>query len=307
MQVCPVFVAAEEEGEAALRIALRQIAAFHRAVRQNPESVSSVAALEDLDSLAAGDRIGLMLALEGAEPLGYDVELIDVLWQLGVRMVTLTRGRGNLFADGTSERRGAGLSRLGETLVDRLAELGAIIDLAHASTRTFEDVLERAAGHTTMLVSHAACRSVFDTPHNLSDSQLKLLAEAGGVLGLMALPLVIDHEDRSLERVVDHLDHAVSIMGLTGVALGADFVYQLLSSGALQVPADTVFPPGMSPDAAIEGLRGAEDYQALVRALERRGWDEPNRRAVLHENAMRLLRRALPSENGDPTLTGRNP
>jgi len=87
-------------------------------------------------------------------------------------------------------------------LVDRLIDLGMVIDLAHASQRTFFQVLERASDAPVM-VSHACCRAVYDTPRNLSDEQLRALADHDGVLAVMAVPLTVDQRAPSLERVVD--------------------------------------------------------------------------------------------------------
>src|SRR5438552_7188471 len=146
LQVCPMFVELQYLPEAALRIALKQAASFWRAVRANAGAVRPILGRDDLE----GQGIGLLLSLEGAEPLGSDPALIDAFWRLGVRMVGLTWNRRNAFAEGAAER--GGLSALGVELVERIAKLGAIVDLAHASERTFADVLEQP-GKPALVVS----------------------------------------------------------------------------------------------------------------------------------------------------------
>lgn len=296
LQVCPTYVDLGELPEGALRTALREVVACHRAARENAGRVLLVRSRADLDEVERGDRIGLMLALEGAEPLGSSPELADAFFELGVRMASLTWNRRNAFADGLAEPSPGGLSALGRELVDRLVELGVILDLVHASEPTFWELLERS-GEAPVVVSHAACRAVLDTPRNLSDDQLRALAGRGGVLGLMALPLVVDPEDRSLDRLVDHLDHAVEVMGIEHVGLGGDFVRQIVRSGAVRVPAGavTLLPPGMELDAALDGLAGPEDYPRLVEALRRRGYEGERLAAVLGGNFLRLFRGALPA------------
>lgn len=270
---------------------LDQVGAFHRTLRENGERVRPVLTRADVDD---DGRIGLMLALEGVEALGHDPGGMEALWELGVRMVSLTWNRRNAFADGAGEPAGGGLSRLGEELVDRLGELGAIVDLVHTSERTFWDVLERADG-AALLVSHAACRAVLDHPRNLRDEQLRALAERGGVLGLMQLPIVIDHERLTIERVVDHLDHAVAVMGADHVGLGGDFIGQVDSVVGVELPPGAaLLPAGMALDAAIEGLTGPEDYPNLVGALEARGYGGERLEGILSGNLLRLFRGALP-------------
>jgi membrane dipeptidase len=234
-----------------------------------------------------------MLSMEGTESLGYDPELVDIFWELGVRMFSLTHNRRNAFADGAAEPSHGGISRLGGLLVDRLVKHRAIIDLVHASDRTFADVLERSDG-AAIVVSHSACRSIVDTPRNNTDDQLRALAERGGVLGLMLLPLVIDPANPTVTRVIDHLDHAVEVMGIDHVGLGADFIRQVFRSGATRTPADALLPAGMSMDAAVDDIDGPEDYPTLVAAMRDRGYTGERLDAVLDGNFMRLFRRALP-------------
>src|SRR5207237_4539515 len=111
----------------------------------------------------------------------------------------------------------------GRELVDAPGERGAVLDLAHASEPTLAEAVERARH---VLVSHACCRALCDHPRNLSDSQLRALAARGGVLGLMALALVVG-EPPTIERLADHLEHAVDVMGIEHLALGADFIDQV--------------------------------------------------------------------------------
>lgn len=295
LQVCPVFGAEPEWlGELSLRRVLRQIVAFQRAVREHGDRVAPVRSATDLDAVARGDRIGLMLSMEGVEALGYDPEMIDLFWELGVRMVSLTWNRRNPFADGAAEPGMGGLSALGERLVDRLVELGALLDLVHASQRTFFDVLERADGRG-VLVSHGACRAVLDTPRNLSDDQLRAIAERGGMLGMIMLPFFIDPRRLEIDRVVDHLDHAVEVMGIDHVGLGGDFIAQVAGALGLRPAPDSLLPEGLSYDSAIEGLGGPEGYPALIDGLRRRGYDDGSIAAIASGNFMRFFRERLPA------------
>lgn len=292
LQVCPIYVGIEHQPEGALRESLRQVTSFHRALRENPDRVAQIRNAADLDAVLEGDRIGLLLSLEGVEQFGVETWPADLFHELGVRMAGLTWNRRNAFADGAAEE-GAGLSRLGRELVDRLVSLGVILDLAHASGGTFTDVIERAAG-APVLYSHGGCRSVHDTPRNLADDQLRMLAAAGGLFGLMLHPLAIDPVERSLDRVVDHLEHAAGVIGLDRLCLGGDFTRRLWEViPPPPEPKDGLMPPGLAPGAGIEGLVSSRDYPNLVAALERRGWSEDDVAAVAHRNLVRFLRGAL--------------
>lgn len=297
LQGCPIYVPAEETGEAGLRVALRQVNAFHRALRENPDDVMLVQSRSDLERLERDGRIGLLLTLEGAEPIGYDLDLVDLLWQLGVRMVTVTRARANLYAGGNAEADGGGLTTLGAALVDRLVDVGMTLDLAHTSERSFAEILDRVEGSAPVLLSHAGCRALQAAGHNVGDAQLRAVAAAGGVIGIIALPHMLDPRDWTVGRVVDHLEHAIDVMGEGAVALGSDFTYQLFRAGALpRLLKDTDMPGGVTLESAVEGLRGPEEFPNLAGAMIARGWPESRRRAVLHGNALRFLSTALPDD-----------
>ena len=297
LQVCPASVEITDLPEWGLRRSLTQIAECHRAAADDPGDVLVVRDAHDLETVLAGGRFGLLLSMEGAEPLGYDPTLIDLFWLLGVRMLALTWNRRNPFADGLGEANDGGLSALGRELVDRAAGLGMILDLAHASPKTFQQVLEQVPG-APVLVSHACCRAVYDTPRNLSDDQLRALRDHDGVLAVMAIPLTVDQEAPSLERVVDHLDHAVDVMGIEHVGIGADFMAQIVASGAEPAfQATSLMPDGMSCGAAVPGLSGPADYPALVRVMEARGYTGDALEAILSGNLLRLFARALASRD----------
>jgi membrane dipeptidase len=289
LQVCPVYVDVADLPELGLRRALAQIAAFHRAVRENPGDVAHVRAAVDLDRLEG--RIGLVLALEGVEPLGSDASLVDVFWELGVRMVGLTWNRRNAFADGVAEVSDGGLSVAGRDLVARLAACGVVLDLSHASPRTFADVLE-AAPDAVVVVSHANCRALVESPRNLTDDQLRAIAARDGVIGMLAHPFVLSAP--TIAALADHVDHVVETVGVEHVGLGGDFMRQLVASGAVGNVSLALLPAGMGLDAAVEGLEGPEGYPLLLDELRERGYEGERLSAVLSGNWLRVLRRGLP-------------
>jgi membrane dipeptidase len=294
LQVCPVYVDLPLLPEGALRESLGQIEAFHRAVRENADSVVAVRQRGDLDAVEHGARIGLVLSMEGAEALGYDPWMAAIMWELGVRMLSLTWNRRNPFADGAAETGAGGLSALGRRLVDVCVKLGMILDVAHAAEQTYWDVLDQAPD-APLVVSHAACRAVNDHPRNLPDEALRALAAHGGVIGIMLHPLAVDPAQPTLDRVVDHIDHAVDVMGIEHVGLGSDFTKQLVQALNWVEPADALLPPGLRADAAIVDLAGPEDFPNLVEALGRRGYEGERLAAVLGENFLRVFRQALPA------------
>ena len=292
LQVCPIFVDLDRQPEGTLREALGQAASFHRAVRENTDRVVVVRTRADLDAVERGERIGLMLALEGVEPFGYELWGADLFWELGLRIAGLTWNRRNPYADGAAEE--GGLSRLGRSLLPVLAEREIVLDLAHASPRLFDECLETYTGR--VCVTHAGCRAVNDHPRNLTDEQLRALVGRDGVFGLMLHPLAIDPERPTIERAIDHLEHAAEVIGPDRLCLGGDWTKRLNELMPGPAPPDGLMPPGLAAGTAIEGLAGPEEYSVLVEALRGRGWEGERLEGLLSGNLLGFLRESLPTE-----------
>jgi membrane dipeptidase len=282
VQVCPLYGATAPPGEARAS-ATAQLEEFGLAVAENAERVRHATTREDLDD----DRLRLVLSMEGLEPLDGDPSAFEEWHGRGVRMVGLTWNHANAFAGGIDSPE-QGLSDRGRELVRRLRELGVVLDLAHASEATWQDVLEEGVPFS---VSHACCRGVHDHQRNLADWQLEALAECGGVLGVMALRFVVDPDAPTISRLVDHVDHAVGVMGIEHVGLGADFVDQVVRISDLP---DAAASAEAKSEVVLEGLAAPDDYPALVTALRARGYDGARLEAIMSENWLRVLRGTLP-------------
>ena len=291
LQVCPVFVDLELQPEGTLREALRQVTALQHALAENPDRLVAVRSRSDLDAVESGERIGLMLALEGVEPFGYEIATADLFWELGLRMAGLTWNRRNPFADGAADE--GGLSGLGRRLLRRFAELGVILDLAHASPRVLDECLASYEGR--VCITHAGCRAVNETPRNVSDEQLRALADRDGVFGLMLHPITIDPAKPTIARVADHLEHAASVVGPERICLGGDWTKRLHELMPGPPPPDGLMPPGLGVGATIAGLSGPEEYPALIEALIERGWAGAELDGLLSQNLFRFLRESLPA------------
>jgi membrane dipeptidase len=274
VQLCPLDGASPPRGTVRER-ALAQASEFERLVRDNAERVCHVRSRAELDD----PRLRLVLTMEGVTPLEGDPGGFDEWYERGVRVATLTWNHANEFAGGiaTPEQ---GLTARGRALVRRFGELGVVLDLAHASERTWRDVLEE---DVAVSVTHAGCRAVHDHPRNLADWQLEALRERGGVLGVMGLALAVG-PGATLSRFVDHVEHAVSVMGIEHVGFGGDFVDRL-SRDEKDVAGKALL--------GVVGFAGPDDYPALVEELRRRGCGAERLAALTSGNWLRILRAAL--------------
>ncbi len=125
--------------------------------------VALVTTAAELQAAIDSGRIALVLAFEGMEPVGHEVDVIDTFWRLGVRMASLTWNRRTMFADGLGESATeAGLSSLGVAAVERMEALGMIVDVSHLSDAGFAHITRVAA--RPFVASHSSCRDALRPP-----------------------------------------------------------------------------------------------------------------------------------------------
>lgn len=247
-----------------------QIGKLQRLIESNSDLVLVTNQRELADWKNRRDRgekvIGAIIALEGAQPIiGYPAWL-DSLYAAGVRMIGLTHFFDNTFAGSAHGEQKGGLSDEGRVLISTLEQYGIIIDLAHTSPRAIDDVL--AIATRPLLVSHTGVRSTCDNRRNLTDDQLRRIADKGGIVGIGFWDVATCGND--VEAITRAVKHALQVMGADHVALGSDF------DGSVTVPID------------------ARRYDELTAALLDAGIDQTTVSKVMGDNVFRFLQRTLP-------------
>jgi membrane dipeptidase len=206
------------------------------------------------------------LGIEGAQVLQGDADNVEVLFRAGYRMVGLAHFFDNEVAGSAHGLVKGGLTELGRETVRRLQARGMLVDLAHASARTIDDVL--AMTQRPVVVSHTGVRATCDNARNLSDDQLRRIAATGGVVGIGYWETAVCGQDAG--AIARAIAHAVAVAGADHVGLGSDF------DGAVSVPFDTTGLP------------------LLVDALLSVGLGEEQIAKVMGGNVVRLLAASLP-------------
>jgi membrane dipeptidase len=211
-------------------------------------------------------RIALLLAIEGAEPIGHSLELVDVMWRMGVRMSSLSWNRRTMMADGIAERdTGGRLTQLGVDAVRRMEEIGVVIDVSHLSEAGFFHLAEVAT--RPFIASHSSCRALSGHPRNLSDDQLRVMADTGSFVAVNAFGPFLTDGKPTIERYVDHLEHAMSIVGPGHVGLGTDFIDDVAS---VVDPVFTGLLVNHEEIPTTAGLQRPADFPGLAAAAEKR-------------------------------------
>jgi membrane dipeptidase len=279
LQFFAICTALGKPGGYYLKQGLEYVNRYDYCLLENRDALAGIKTLADLADAEKEGKIACLLALEGAEPLEGSLELLDIFFRLGVRCLSPTWNNRNWFADGINEAAaGGGLTVMGRKAIQIMAEKGIILDLAHISPRGYFEALEIAP--CPPLVSHTNARRLCDHPRNLTDEQIRALAEKGGAVGISFYPpFVSGQETARLDQLVDHFIHVAAVAGVEHVAIGSDF--------------DGI-------QSTVDGINDASCYGILQEALAERGFNETELELVSGGNVKRLLRLNLPeSDCGD--------
>jgi microsomal dipeptidase-like Zn-dependent dipeptidase len=232
-----------------------------RIIRSRAELDAYEAARRERPAMTAG-----LLAIEGAHALDGDPAAVEVVADAGFRMMSPSHFFDNAFGGSAHGVRKGGLTGLGGEMVRRMEARGMLVDVAHASAATIDDVLAMAA--RPVVASHTGVRGVCDNARNLSDPHVRGIADTGGVVGIGFWPTACGGED--VAWIARSIVHAIDVAGVEHVALGSDF------DGAVPEPFD------------------ATGLVELTDALLEAGLDDDSVAKIMGGNVRRVLADALP-------------
>ncbi|MBF8193655.1 membrane dipeptidase [Nonomuraea sp. K274] len=266
---------------------LENIDALVKACAEPDVPAGVVLRADDLPDASDGTS-RFLLHLEGGSPLEGSMAALESLFQLGVRSTQPTWNVRNELGDGVHERdSGGGLTRFGVAVVKRMEQLGMLVDLSHIAESGFWHTLRVTGG--PVVVTHANARAVFDHPRNLSDDQVRALAERGGLVGVHTLPTYVG-ERPTLDGLIDHVAHLVEVAGIEHVAFGGDFV----ASDGPRPGREALFHDPRKPPPVLDDLVEIDQLANFTVALLARGFGPDEVRALLGGNFLRVLRAVLP-------------
>jgi membrane dipeptidase len=225
---------------------LFQLDRMHELCGRSGGAVGITGSAAALEANLASGRVSALLGVEGAQALEGRPERVAELHARGVRFMSLTHLANNELGGSSSPLMGdRPLTPLGREVLEAMVTARMPVDLAHASHRTIRDVAERRDAR--IFSSHTGVAGVHASWRNLDDDELRLVADRGGVLGILFATIYLG--GREIADVVRHVEHALDVAGEDAVALGSDF------DGMVPLP---------------RGLRDVTDVPKVVTALARR-------------------------------------
>lgn len=224
------------------------LAVLRAQVRENAAKVAFADSRDTIMSTLSAEKVAALLSVEGAEVIACDPNRLFPLREQGFRMLTLTWNADNALAG--CHLSDKGLTAQGRAFVREAQALDILVDVSHLGERAFWELVDIAA--KPILASHSNARALRDYSRNLTDDQLRAIAQTGGTVGLNLYPPFLgDHAD--FETLLLHLEHMLAICGETHIALGGDL------DGC---------------DVLADGFSSVADYASFYEYLVARGYEE---------------------------------
>ncbi|WP_405415177.1 dipeptidase [Maribacter sp. Asnod1-A12] len=285
-----------------LEKSLKSIEEWKQIISNNPDRLLLTKSADDIVTAKKEDKVAVMLGFQSSRMLEGTIKNLDTLYEAGMRWMQLTYNSRNLIGDGSTERTNVGLSDYGVEVVERMNELGIIIDLSHCGKQTTNDGIEFSKSPVS--INHSMCEALHKKhPRSKTDEQIKAMADKGGIIGIICLGYMIGPNlgtDTTLETYVDHIDHAVKIGGIDHVGVAADFAIQgLEATGATRenwyVPRLTRFKPSYKVQWPpwIPELDKPDRYLQVAKILDKRGYSTGDIEKVLGQNWIRFNKEVL--------------
>ena len=227
-------------------------------------------------------RKSIMLGIENGHALDGKIENLHHFARRGIVYMTLCHNGDNDICDSArgSQTHG-GVSAFGREVISEMNRLGIMVDLSHAAESSFYDALQLSS--TPIVCSHSSCRVLCDHPRNLTDEQMRALAAKGGVMQITAYHgFLVSDGEATLDDVIRHLQHAISVMGIDHVGLGTDF----------------------DGDGGVRGLANSSELLHFTRRLMALGYSDSDIQKIWGGNFLRVMEEVQQSHPSHPQETG---
>ncbi|MEE8295796.1 MAG: membrane dipeptidase [Sphingomonadales bacterium] len=281
--------------------AIADLRDWDRRFTKFPDIFRAALKAEDFLKAKKNGQVAVLLGYQDTLMIGQDVDRLDTLHELGTRCLQLTYNYRNFVGNGCLERVDGGLSDFGLEVVQRMNDLGILIDLSHSGVNTTLDGI--AVSKKPVAFTHTMCEAIYKNhPRAKTDTQIRALADKGGYIGITMIGYFVGPDpggETTIENYVNHIDHAVNIAGIDHVGLSSDFAIRGIQPWATREnwyePRLEFFKPSYQVrwPPWIPELDVPERFWNTTVALQKRGYSEDQIEKLLGQNWLRLFAEVL--------------
>ncbi len=285
--------------------AVLNIGEWEREIDAHPDILARVRTAADITAAKQSGHTGLIYGFQDAVTFEADLDRLDELHRLGLRVAQPTYNRRNLLGDGCLEPANAGLSKTGLEAIERMNTLGILVDLSHCGRQTAADAIRHSK--KSVAFTHTGSAAIADHPRNRTDAELRAVADKGGVSGIYFMPFLNVGKQPTAADVIRHLEHMIDVAGEDHVSIGTDgyisaevvteefkeqFAGFVRERQALGISA-----PGETEEGYLfaADLNTPRRLETLATMLSARGHGDARIEKILGKNLLRVLSETLKS------------
>lgn len=316
LQVFAAFVSSALPADRAFAEANALLDLLDGACETHPETFVKACTAQEVEDTVRAGKIAALAAIENGHAIEGDLGKLEALARRGVRYMTLTHVRHLPWAasSGDAGDGPGGLTDFGREVVRAMNELGVIVDLSHAHEKTFWDVARVAK--RPLIASHSCAAALCPMPRNLTDDQIRAIADSGGVVGLNFFPAFLDpiylerrgaskgaffeqlerieretlgdpvRRNAEMRRTANEARAAMgpAESGIDSLCAHLDHMVQVAGEDAVAFGSDFDGVPDLP-----SGINGCESFPAILQRLSDRGWNDQSLHKLAWGNFMRVL------------------
>jgi membrane dipeptidase len=289
---------------------VRGIAFWEREIDDHPEVLSRVRSAADIGKAKKNRRTGLVYGVQDGVAFETDLDRLEDLHALGLRVVQPTYNRRNLLGDGCLEPANAGLSKAGVEAIERMNSLGILVDLSHCGRQTTADAIRHSK--KPVAFTHTGCDALNANPRNKTDEELRAVAQKGGVAGVYIMPFLSDGRQPTGADVIRHMEHMIQVAGEDHVSIGTDGgisaevvtpEFKEMFAGFVRERREAgISAPGETEEGYLfaNDLNTPRRFETLATMLSARGHGDARIEKILGKNLVRVFSEAWAFKGDSP-------
>ncbi len=264
-------------------------------IEHRPDLFLKVLKARDIERAYKENKKGIIINLQNLEPIGSDLEMLELFYMLGIRVGQLTLNTKNLIGTGSMALRDRGLTEFGKEVIDRMKKLGIVVDISHCGPKTSLDAAEYA--RFPIMATHTSAKSVYDHPRAKNDELFKAIAEKHGYIGVLMIQGFISKSlHPKISEWLDHVDYLVELVGADHVGIGSDFFGSDLPIPLAQRIDQFMSKLGMGPEHGgsfeykSEGFDSYTKFPNLIEGLISKGYSDSEIQKIAGGNFLRVFK-----------------
>lgn len=289
-------IIADTYGETSFTDGCKAIYDYYLLEETLPSKVKIIKNSEDIFSAAKDGKLGVIMSTQGSEIVEQDLRFITIVHKLGLRIMQITYNQKGSMGCGVYEPNDTGLTRLGQQSIYEMNRLGILIDLSHVGHKTSLDTIE--VSNDPVIFSHSSVKKICNHPRNVTDEQIKALADKGGVLGLCPHSVMCSNDcnkQPDVNTFIDHMVYVANLVGVEHIGIGTDrFVrptlHYMMSRKSFERTLPGFFGPYDGFSKHVKGFNYMNDWENLIENMIKRNFTEDEIRKIIGLNLIRVFK-----------------